>query len=456
MFSFINNSMGTVTQRFITYALGKDDKEYLKCVFSTSVTIFFIIAILIIILAETLGLWFFYHKMQIPTERINIAFWVYQFSILSLVIGMFLIPYNSTIIGHEKMSIFAYFSIIEVTLKLAIVFALVLFPIDKLFLYSILIVAIQLFMFSCYQIYCKKHFEECIFKLHTNKQLFKNMFIFSGWTMTGSFSVICYTQGLNILLNIFFGPIVNAARGIAVQVQTVIRNFCTNFQIAINPQIVKSFVQHDVEHLHTLIIMSSKFSFFLIFILSLPIILETTFVLKCWLGIVPEHTENFIRIILATSMIIAISNPLITALQAKGEVKKFQIAESSVLICIPIVSYLLLKFTTVPPESVFIVHLCFEICAQCVRVKIILPHIQMNTVEYLQKVVSPILKVTCISPILPALLYYIFPDKTFFSFFIVTIISILSVTLSAYYLGCTNKEQEIIKELLKKYIQKKM
>ena len=158
MFSFINNSMGTVTQRFITYALGKDDKEYLKYVFSTSVTIFFIIAILIIILAETLGLWFFYHKMQIPTERINIAFWVYQFSILSLVIGMFLIPYNSTIIGHEKMSIFAYFSIIEVTLKLAIVFALVLFPIDKLFLYSILIVAIQLFMFSCYQIYCKKHF----------------------------------------------------------------------------------------------------------------------------------------------------------------------------------------------------------------------------------------------------------------------------------------------------------
>lgn len=443
MFSFINSSMATATQRFITYALGKKDEIFLKRVFSTSVLIFFAIAFLIIFLSETIGLWFLTHKMQIPAGRIEAVMWVYQFSILSTVIGLLGIPYNALIIAYEKMNVFAYLSVLEVVMRLLIVFALVFFPVDKLILYAFLNVVVQLLIFLCYRVYCKKNFEVTSFSLLFDKSLFKEMFVFSGWTMTGNISVVCYTQGLNILLNLFFGPAVNAARGVAVQVQTVLRNFCVNFQTAVNPQITKSYVQSDFYHLHSLILTSSKFSFFLLFFVSLPVMLETTFILKIWLGMVPEHTENFIRLILMSSMIIALSNPLIVALQATGRIKKFQILESAVLLCNPFISYFLLKFTNVPPEIVFIVQLGLELCAQYVRIRIILPNIQMPIGIYMKGVVYPILKVICIAPIAPLLIYYWGSDGVA-SFFAVCIASVVAVLFCVYYLACTSEERNIL------------
>ena len=453
MFSFINNSMATATQRFITYALGKEDDDYLKRIFSTSVLIFFAIAALIIILSETVGLWFLCNKMQIPPERMDATLWVYQFSILTTVIGLFGIPYNAIIIAYEKMDVFAYLTILDVVLRLVIVFALIFFPIDKLVLYASLIMAIQILIYLCYRFYCQKHFKVVSFNLLFDKSLFKEMFIFSGWTMTGNTSVVCYTQGLNILLNIFFGPAVNAARGVAVQVQTVIRNFCVNFQTAINPQITKSYAQSDFHLLHSLIITSSKFSFFLLFLLSLPVMFEATFVLKAWLGVVPEHTENFIRLILMTSMIIALSNPLIIALQATGHIKKFQIAETLILICNPFISYFFLKFTDTPPEIVFIVQLCLELCAQYVRIRIILPYIQMSKTDYMRSIVYPVLKVVCVAPIVP-LAMFLSIEQEIISFFAVSFSAVVSVFLSVYFLACTADEQRMAKAMCSRALSK--
>lgn len=455
MFTFINNSMTTSTQRFVTCALGEGNHDYLKMIFSTSVMIYVILAIGIIILSETIGLWFVYNKMQIPIDRFNATLWVYQISIATTVVGMMCIPYNSLIIAHERMNIFAYISILDVVGRLVIAFALTYAACDKLVLYALLILLVQFIVYLCYRLYCQKYFRESKFRfILVKKSIFKEVFSFSGWVMTGSFAVILYTQGLNILLNLFFGPAVNAARGIAVQVQTVVRNFCTNFQTAINPQIIKSYVHSDMIQLQKLVVLSSKFSFFLIFFLSLPVMLETTFLLKCWLGIVPVHTENFIRVILLTSMIIAISNPIIIALHATGHLKKFQLTESSLLLCIPVISYLLLKFTSVPPESVFIVHLCLEVCAQYVRARIILPYIEMNMGDYFKKVISPILKVLCISPIMPIVLFYFFPTDHALSVLIVLATAVISSLLTIYYLGCTKDEQLLVKKMLIQYIGK--
>ena len=447
VFSFISGSMAASSQRFITCALGRGDSKYLNVVFSTCVLIFVLIAVLIVLLSETIGLWFLATKMQIPAERMEAAMWVYQFSILATLAGIMRIPYNAVIIAYERMSIFAYLSILEAVLNLSMVLLLTFLSLDKLILYSILIAAVQIVICFCYYIYCKIHLKDVTFKFVLDGNLFKEMFGFSGWVMTGSFAVICYTQGLNILLNMFFGPAVNAARGVAVQVQTVVRSFCANFQTAVNPQITKSYVQSDMIHLYELIVLSSKFSFFLILTLSLPIMLETTFVLKCWLGIIPEHTETFIRLILLTSMIVTLSNPLIIALQATGKIRKFQILESSVLLCIPVFSYVLLKFTDTPPEIVFVVHFCFELLAQYVRVKIILPYIKMKNVDYLVKIIYPILWVLCISPVMP-LLICILQDDGIVSFITTSIASLLSSILTIYFLGCTKNEKYMIRKSL--------
>ena len=228
MFGFLNLSMSSATQRYITFALGKGDKQRLQTIFSTTLQIHTLIAGIIVLLGETIGLWFLYNKMQIPVDRMDAAFWVLQCSIISSVIMIVSVPYNADIVAHEKMSAFAYISILEAVLKLAVVYMLVIFSFDKLILYAILILAIQILIRFCYSYYCNKHFAETKYKHVWDKALFKEMTGFAGWSMFGNFSAVLFGQGLNILLNIFFGPVVNAARGVAVQVQNAIQQFVGN------------------------------------------------------------------------------------------------------------------------------------------------------------------------------------------------------------------------------------
>lgn len=354
MLGFLSGSLGAASSRFITYDLGIGDMVTMKRTFGNIVTIHLLLAVMILIFGETIGLWFVLNKLQIPENRMTAALWVYQFSIFSFMLSIVSVPYNATIIAHERMKAFAYISIVDAILKLLIVYLLVIIPYDKLIIYAILFFCIQVFDRVVYGVYCYRHFEETKTKLAFNKKLFKEIFSFAVWTMNGNLAVIGYTQGINVLLNMFFGPVVNAARGIAVQVQTVVQNFCNNFQMALNPQLTKSYAQKDLAHMQQLLKVSSKFSFFLLYIISLPLMLEAPLVLKWWLGIVPEHTINFLRLILCSSMLVALSNPLVVSVHATGKIKKFQAIEGTMLLCIVPIAYVLLKLFGIRPEYVFV------------------------------------------------------------------------------------------------------
>lgn len=454
MLGFLSGSLGAASSRFITYDLGIGDMVTMKRTFGNIVTIHLLLAVMILIFGETIGLWFVLNKLQIPENRMTAALWVYQFSIFSFMLSIVSVPYNATIIAHERMKAFAYISIVDAILKLLIVYLLVIIPYDKLIIYAILFFCIQVFDRVVYGVYCYRHFEETKTKLAFNKKLFKEIFSFAVWTMNGNLAVIGYTQGINVLLNMFFGPVVNAARGIAVQVQTIVQNFCNNFQMALNPQLTKSYAQNDLEHMQQLLKVSSKFSFFLLYIISLPLMLEAPLVLKWWLGIVPEHTVNFLRLILCSSMLIALSNPLVVSVHATGRIKKFQAIEGTMLLCIVPIAYFLLKKFGIRPEYVFCVHILVEILTQYVRVKIVLPMISMTAVSYSREVVIPILKVIIITPILPLIAFY-YLNQSVGTFLIICLISVLSILSGVYILGCNESEKVFVRNKLRQIILRK-
>lgn len=292
MLSFLNSSLGGAGARFIAFTLGKGKQDELKRIFSTVLCVHFILAGGIFIMGETVGLWFVLHKLVIPVERLTAALWVYHCSILTTVVAIISVPYNSLIIAHERMGAFAYISIIEVILKLFVVGLLVYIPYDKLIVYAILYLVVQVIIRLIYNYYCFTHFPESKTPLKWYPHLLKKIAVYAGWTINGNLAVIGYTQGINILLNLFFGPVVNAARGIAVQVQAAVMTFVQNFQMAIRPQIIKSYAISDLEYMQTLVIASSKYGLFLMLILAFPIFLCIKSVLNIWLGIVPEYTVS--------------------------------------------------------------------------------------------------------------------------------------------------------------------
>jgi len=444
MLGFITGSLSGASSRYITYDLGKGDITKLTKVFSSVIYIHYLIAILILVLGETIGLWFMMTKLQLPAERATAALWVYQFSIFSSILGIISIPYNADIIAHERMSAFAYITLLDAALKLLIVYLLVVIPFDKLIVYAILFFFIQLLDRVIYYQYCRKHFVESKAKPIFDKALFKEISGYAGWTMTGNLAVVGYTQGLNILLNMFFGPAVNAARGIAVQVQNVCQQFCSNFQMAINPQLTKSYAQNDLDRMHNLLIRSSKFSFYIILFIAIPLMIEAQMVLKVWLGIVPDHTVNFLRLILIIGILYTLSNPILTALHATGQIRKFQIVESSMLLSIVPIAYLLLKLFGIPPEYVFVVHITIEMITQYVRLYMILPMIKMKKIIYVKKVIIPISIVVILSPIAP-LIVNNFVKNGVVNFFSVCITCIVFVSAIIYFIGCTDREKEFLR-----------
>ena len=454
MFSFLSGSLGGASSRYITYGLGVGNLKHLIKVFSNIVLIHFCLAIIVVLLAETIGLWFLYHKMQIPLSRISAAIWVYQYSVITLFISIMSIPYNAIIIGHERMSAFAYISILDVILKLVVAYILVILPFDKLKIYGGLLCVIQVINQLMYWRYCKIHFKESTFHFVWDKSLFQEIVIYAGWTMNGNLAVIGYVQGLNVLLNLFFSPIVNASRGIAVQVQGVAQKFCNSFQMALNPQLTKSYAQGNLEYMHQLIVSSSKYSFFLVLFISIPIMFEAKYILNLWLGIVPDHTVNFVRLVLMTSILGALANPIKTSIHATGKIKRFQIIEGSLLLSIVPIAYLLLKYFQMKPESVFIVHLIIEIIAQTIRVYIVLPEIKMEYSNYVKNVIRPIMIVLLISPVIPFITYHYLPESLL-SFFIVCATCSASTILAIYFAGCTTNERVVAIEKMKKIINRK-
>lgn len=454
MFGFINGSMTSATQRYITFSLGKGDIKNLQKVFSTALQIHFLIAGLIILLGETVGLWFMYEKMQIPADRISAAFWVLQCSIFSTGVMIISVPYNADIVAHEKMSAFAYISIIETILKLVIVYALLISSCDRLILYAFLTLAVQLLIRSCYNSYCHKHFMESRYTHVWDKTLFKEMTSFAGWSLWGNLASVLSTQGVNILLNIFGGPVLNAARGVAVQVQGAVTQFSSNFQTALNPQITKTYAQNNLQEMHRLIVRSSRFSFFLLFILSLPILLYTQPILIFWLKTVPDYSATFLRIALIIVIIDSISNPIMVAASATGKVRKYQSIVGGIILLIVPISYIVLKMG-MPPYSVYLVHLSISITAAIVRLMIVRSMISLKIREYIIPLLKSIIPIILVSIPISLLLFYYCNSSKFIYVLINSVICVIISSIIIYLIGLERNERKFVNNKVRSFFNKK-
>ena len=343
MLAFLNSAMVAASQRFISFELGIGNLEKLKKVFCTSVSIHIALAVIILLIAESIGLWFVNTHLNIPLERMTAANWVYQCSILTLILTVVSVPYNSCIVAHEHMKAFAYVSIVEAVLKLLIVYILLVENVDKLILYAILVASVALIVRIIYGIYCKRHFEECSYRFVFNRKLFKEMFAFAGWSVIGNLGFSFKDQGSNIILNLFFGTAVNAARGIAMQVNGILSNFSNNFTMALNPQITKQYAAGDVESSMKLVYAGCRYSFYLLLLITIPVMINREYLLKLWLGNVPEYTSQFLMLVLISTLINVMASPIVTALQATGRIKVFQITICIIMLSELPLAYLILK-----------------------------------------------------------------------------------------------------------------
>jgi len=390
LFGFFNSTMSSATQRFLSFEIGGGNLESLKKVFNTALVIHIAIAFVVLILAETIGLWFVLFKLNVPSNRMEVVHWVYQFSILTFLLGIIQVPYNALIVARERMSIFAYISIIEVLLKLLILYVLVIFDVDKLKLYAILIFLVSLIIRVIYQIYCKMKFAESKYKFYVEKKLYIEMISFTGWSLFGNIAAIARGQGGNVLLNLFFGTLMNAAYGITLQVQGAVQAFVTNFQMAVNPQIIKQYSAGHKEKSLQLIFQSSKFSFLLMFLITSPIIFNIDYILELWLKDPPGYTSVFIVLSLVNLLIDTISGPLQIGAQASGNIKWYQITIGTLIFLSLPISYFMLKLYKIP-ELIFIVFITINILSLFFRLNFLKKMIGLNIKSFLKNVLSKIL-----------------------------------------------------------------
>lgn len=343
MFGFLNASMSGATARFLSFELGRKDILQLKKTFSSALIIHVGIAIVIFVIAETIGLWFLSNKLVIPADRMYAAQWVYQFSVLSTLITITQSPYNASIIAHEKMSVYAYVEILNVSLKLLVVYLLIIGNFDKLILYGLLILCVSILIIAIYRIYCIRHFEECHFHWIWDPSILKPMLSFSGWDLYGNMSVTVKQQGLNMLLNMFWGPILNSANGIATSVKGAILGFSSNIVMAAKPQIIKSYAEYDVEHMRMLVYKVAKYACILMICIAVPFIIEMETILKLWLKIVPPYSISFCRILLIANCVTTINFCINTGIHATGNVKLLSFVSGTFSLIVPVITYILFK-----------------------------------------------------------------------------------------------------------------
>lgn len=453
MFSFLNGSMTVATQRFLTYELGRNDLQQFRKVFSMAFYIHCLLALAVLVLAETIGLWLVNTHLVIPDERMTAANCVYQTSVLVMLVSIVQTPYNAAIISHERMSIYAYLSIFEVVLKLVIVYLLILIPYDKLIVWGVLGLAVHVIVTSVYRVYCGKSFPECRLLPFWDRKIFQNMAGFTGWNMFGTVAWILKDQGVNILMNMFSGPAVNAARGISLQVTGAVKNLVGGFQTAVNPQITKTYAAGRRKEMHRLLCSSSKISFFLLLCIALPVGMEAPYILDLWLVDVPEYAVLFTRIILLEAVLDTLSGPMITGLMATGKIKWYQIVVGSILLFNIPVSYMLLRngFPIYVPLAVSCI---LTVVAIVSRQIFAYRMFGLSFGTYTVKVILPVIVVAVLSPLLPYVLMSQIPYG-FVRVVIVAVSSVVAVALSAYLLGFDRQEKELVSEIIKNFICRK-
>lgn len=450
MMGVLNGAMAVSTQRYLTFELGRGDMIRLKQVFSVCLTIFFLLSIIVIILAETIGLWFLYNKMSIPEERMVAANWVYQYSILTCILSLVVNPFNATIIVHERMNVYAYVSILEVSLKLGVVYLLLIIPADRLATYGLLILGSYMVVAATYIVYCWKHFPETHYRFYWEKPLFIELVSYSGWNLFGSVSSLVKGQGLNILLNMFFNPAVNAARGIAYQINSAITQFFTNFYTAVRPQITKYYAQGDMENMTSLIFRSSKFSFYLIMLISMPIVIEAPYIVNLWLGQLPDYVVPFTRLIVVISAVDAMASPLMTAVHATGHIRLYQSSVGTMTILNLPISYIFLKFGG-QPLIVFYISLCISILCLFMRLWIVRRLMDFPVKQYIVKVFGSCVIICAIALVIP-LIAHLLLSENFINVVAVCLLCIVSTIVTIYGLGLTKHERSLVADMVRKKI----
>lgn len=452
MFSLISGSLTSSASRFITYGLGAGDKEKLNRIFITSTNIHLILAIVVVLAIETIGVWFLNNKMVIPTDRLTAAHWVLQCSAVSFVIGLLSTPYNAAIIAHERMDVYAYFSLFDAVSRLAIVFSIKYYGGDKLILLAIISLIPMLIKQFYYWRFSKKNFAECTYHFKWDKPLFKEMTSFAGWNFIGCTAGQMKDQGVNIAINMFHGPAINAARGIAMQINGIIGQFIGNFMISLNPQITKEYAAGNLTRMHNLIFTGTRFSYYLFFILSLPIFLEVETILQLWLGQVPAHTVLFTRLVLVLSLAEIISHTLITAQNANGNIRNYQIVVGGILLLNFPVSYILLRIGCFPEVTLIVAIVISQICL-IARLMFLRHSVKLPLAIFFKKVYLNIATVTILSAIVPTILYCTI-HTPIVRFLTVCTTSFLAAGCVIYFIGCNENERVYITKVLNRFKQR--
>lgn len=448
---FLNGTLTSGTQRFLTFEIGRNDLVKLRQTFSTAMLIHIALAFFILIVGETIGLWFLYEKMNILAHRFDAAFWAYQFAIFSTMITVMLVPYNALIIAHERMHIFAYISILEAVLKLIIVYLLLISSYDKLISYATLMFLVSVFIALIYRTYVIKNYQESHFEFSFDKDIVKSMMHFSGWNIFGTLGSLLSVQGINIILNIFFGPIAVAARAISMQVSAGLSQFVNGFQQAVTPQITKLYASNQIEEMNKLLYQNSKYAFLLLWFIALPILIQTEYILNLWLVEVPESTVLFCQIIIIHSLIYSIMRPFIMAIHAIGNMKPINLTAGLILMLVIPISYLFLKYDF-PIYTPLIVHLLAILIEFSFELYFLKKYIQVSLIQILFKILIPICLVMLISYSFIYLLKSYIENINLFYFGLLTICSMIIVFIASYNIAL-NKETKIkIKQKLKEKI----
>lgn len=449
MFSFLSGAMATASQRYFSYDLGKNDIEHLKTSFSVTFQIYILLALIVILIAETLGLWFVNNKLVIPSERMFAANWNYQAAIVSFLFTLITTPYMASIIAHENMNVYAYVSIIEAALKLGIVFLLKILPYDKLSLYGILLAIIALINTSIYRFYCHKYYEECKFRFVKEPKLFKEMISYSGWNLFGSIAGVVKNQITNILLNLYFGAVVNAARGIAFQVNSAVASFGQNFTVALRPPIIKGYASEEKEKAYILVCRGSKFTFFLLYLFALPLFLEMNTVLRLWLKKPPEQSVLFTRLIIIETVIISVSYSIMTLVQATGKIRLYQGVVGGILLLNLPFSYIALRMGA-DAYVVMVIAILVEIMAFFARMIIVRYLTSFSIKQFFLKAIFPCIFVAILSAILPCFVF-VFMEESIFRLCITIIVSVISIGSCVLFIGMNKSErQSVIGKIIEK------
>lgn len=451
MFGVLSTALSAAISRFITFEIGSGNREKLCRIFSTSIIIQFIIAFIVLLIAEVIAIWFIQTQMQIPEGRMVATQWVLHCSLITFCVNLVSVPYNACIIAHEHMKAFAYISILDVLLKLVVCFCIFISPIDKLIFYAVLLTLEALIIRIIYSFYCHRHFEESRSKLIFDKEIFRDMLSFSGWSFFTNTNSILNNQGVNMLINVFFGVTVNAARGIAVQVENAVLQFVNNFTVAINPQITKNYASGDMERMYSLVCRGAKFSYFAMLLMALPIICEAEKILKIWLTVVPEHTVLFVQLSLILGVFDCVGASGYTACAATGKMKRYALILTPIgLLGFPLTWILFLMGA--PVVSTYYLYIFVKFLVIIARLFLLRDMVGLSPAIFIRNVFSPILLTTLVAVLPSILVIYIFP-QSLWRILVSVIIAFSAVGFASLYIGMTVGERQIIMERVYKILK---